>query len=519
MQDSSKNSITVRNNSDQTALPVRDSTTFQVGSGTGGGGSHWAAQTHRYFPYDFEIRTKTIERYGENKIREGMTIQDWGITYDEIEPYYDKFEKTMGISGEIDPMAAERSNPYPTPPLKKTSAMQMFHEAAEDLGYHPFVIPGGNLSEMYVNPDGETINACQYCSFCSGFGCDFGAKADPVVTVIPTAQKTGNFELRTSSEVRRVLYEGDKATGVLYVDTRTGEEFEQPADVVVLTSFTFSNVRLLLLSDIGQKYDPETSKGVIGKNYTDHHTYSGAMGYFNDKKFNNYIGTGILGSSLSDFSEDNFDHTDLDFLHGGQVELRHLGDLPITTNNIPLGTPAWGKEFKKQSLFYANRSLLVMSQRAIMPWKQNYLDLDPTYKDVYGDPLLRITYDYTDQDRNLNTFITHKCGEVLEAMGADIVDVHDVMPEHYSGWVNSEHSGGGAIMGDDPETSALNNYLQMWDMDNLFVCGSNVFPHFGAANPTLTMGALTYRASEGIIEYLKSGGGQLVQAKKAQKNV
>ncbi|WP_249869985.1 GMC family oxidoreductase [Oceanobacillus saliphilus] len=517
MQKLTNNTITIRNNLQMTALPVRSEMNYTIGTGVGGGGSHWAAQTHRYFPYDFEIRSKTIERYGGEKIPKDMTIQDWGITYDELEPYYDKFEKMAGISGEEDPLAAKRSNPYPNPPLKRTPAMKLFHDAAEKLGYHPYVIPGGNMSQTYTNPDGETLNACHYCSFCSGNGCEIGAKSDPVVTVVPTALKTGNFELRTYAYVKRVIYDGDKATGVLYVDTQTGEEFEQPAELVALTSFTLNNVRLLLLSNIGVPYNPETGEGVIGKNYTDHHNYLGATGFFNEEKFNLYVGSGILGETFSDFVADNFDHSDVDFIHGGQVEIRQLGLSPIVNNNVPSGTPMWGKEFKKQSLFYFNRTPLVMTQKASLPWKQHYLDLDPTYNDDHGDPLLRVTLDYTDQDRNLNKFLTGKCAEVLKEMGADIIEEH-VMPDHFSGAANSEHSGGGAIMGADPETSALNNYLQMWDMNNLFVCGSNAFPHFGAANPTLTMGALTYRATEGMIKYLQEGDGLLVKAKSTKQN-
>ena len=518
MQKLTNNSITVRNNLEMTALPVRSELNYTIGIGVGGGGSHFAAQTHRYFPYDFEIRSKTIERYGEEKIPEGMTIQDWGITYEEMEPYYDKFEKTAGISGEEDPLAAERSNPYPNPPLPKTPALKLFHEAAKKLGYHPYSIPGGNMSQTYTNPDGQTLNACHFCAYCSGNGCEIGAKSDPVVTVIPTAIKTGNFELRTYSYVKRVLYDGEKATGVLYVDTQTGEEFEQPADVVSLTSFTLNNVRLLLLSKIGRQYNPVTGTGVIGKNYTDHHNYLGATGFFNDRKFNLYAGSGVLGETFSDFVGDNFNHSDVNFIHGGQVEVRQLGHSAIGSNNVPNGTPMWGKEFKKQSLYYFNRTPLVMTQKAAMPWKQHYIDLDPTYTDDLGDPLLRVTLDYTEQDHNLTKFMTKKCAEVLEAMGADIIEEH-VLPEHFSGSSNSEHSGGGAIMGADPETSALNNYLQMWDVDNLFVCGSNAFPHFGASNPTLTMGALTYRATEGMIQYLKNGGGQLVEANSGKQKV
>ena len=199
MQKLTKDTITFRNTLDDEAKPVRDEGALVVGTGTGGGGAHWGGQTYRYFPYDFEIRSKTIEKYGESKIPEGVTIQDWGITYDEIEPYYSKFEQMAGISGEVDPLAGPRSIDYPTPPLKKLQQMKMFHEAAENLGYHPFVVPTANVSEAYTNPDGQTLNACQYCSFCGSYGCEYGAKADPIVTVIPTAKKTGNFELRTHS--------------------------------------------------------------------------------------------------------------------------------------------------------------------------------------------------------------------------------------------------------------------------------------------------------------------------------
>ncbi|MFC4024313.1 GMC family oxidoreductase [Oceanobacillus longus] len=517
MVDLSDDTVTFRNTLSDEAIPVREPSSFIVGTGLGGGGSHWSAQTHRYFPYDFEIRSKTIERYGEEKIPQDMTLQDWGITYNELEPYYDKFEKMVGISGEVDPLGQERSNPYPNPPMKKTPAMKLFHEAAESLGYHPYVIPTGNVTQTYENPDGQTLNACQYCAFCGSYGCEYGAKSDPIVTVLPVAKKTGNFELRTNSNVKRVLYEGEKATGVIYVDTQTGEEFEQPADLVVLTSYTFNNIRLLLLSKIGKPYDPKTGEGVIGKNFTDHHNYYGGRGFFNEKKFNLYVGSGAQGVTFSDFTADHFDHNNFDFIHGGQVEYRQGGSPPIVTNPVPKGTPNWGEEFKEKSLYYYNRTLSFMTQKAVMPWKEHYVDLDPNYVDTSGDPLVRVTWDYTDQDRNLHELLKQKGEEVFTEMGADIIEI-DEMPEHFPGTFNGQHNGGGVIMGDNPETSAVNTYLQMWDVDNLFVCGASAFPHFGPTNPTTTMGALTYRATEGMIKYLKNGGGQLVKAKSMKQN-
>ncbi|RKQ30264.1 GMC family oxidoreductase [Oceanobacillus halophilus] len=502
-------SYTVRNTLDDEAVPIRDQGMAVVGEGVGGGGSHWGAQTHRYYPYDFEIRSKTIEKYGEDKIPENMTLQDWGITYDELEPHFDMFEQMAGISGEPDPNYPERSNPYPNPPLKKNEGIRMFEKVVKEMGYKPFMIPTGTVSQAYTNPDGEKLNACQYCAFCTPNYCEYGAKADPVVTVIPTAQKTGKFNLRTHAKVIRVLHENGKATGVLYQDTRTGEEFEQPADLVVLTSFVFNNVRLLLLSEIGEPYNPETGTGVIGKNFTDHHFGTSTTGLFDDQKFNNYATTGAYGMSFTDYTGDLFDHSNLNFLHGGEIEIRFSGNAPIATNLTSPDTPQWGKEFKKQSLFYHNRALSLVSQKATLPYKDYYLDLDPTYKDENGDPLIRITWDYSENDMEIHKFIQAKQIEILEKMGATHI-LPAPAAEHFSGGLAYQHNGGGAIMGVDSSNSAVNKYLQMWDMDNLFVCGASAFPHFGVTNPTTTAAALTYHATEGMIKYLKEGAGALV---------
>src|SRR5699024_1231594 len=121
----SHETITSRNTTDETALPVRTRDEMMVGTDAGGGSVHWAGATYRWLPYDFEIRSKTIERYGEDKIPDGMTIQDWGITYDEMEAYYDRWEKAAGTSGEEDPLGPPRSNDYPNPPLKERSEEHM----------------------------------------------------------------------------------------------------------------------------------------------------------------------------------------------------------------------------------------------------------------------------------------------------------------------------------------------------------------------------------------------------------
>ncbi|GAA0614079.1 GMC family oxidoreductase [Virgibacillus siamensis] len=507
MQDLSKDTITFRGNERMRALPMRQYGSFLFGDGLGGAGVHWNGQTFRFLPYDFEIRSRTIDRYGKDKIPSDMTIQDWGITYDELEPYFNKFEKMAGISGEENPLGGKRSEKYPTKPMKHSPQMDMFKKATENLNYHPYTIPSANLSEAYTNPDGISRAACQYCAFCERFGCEYGAKADPVVTVIPVAEKTGKFDLRTHSWVRRVLHNKDgKANGVLYTDITTGEEIEQPADVVVLTSYVFNNVKLLLNSKIGKPYDSATGTGVIGKNYAYQVVKGAASGYFKDEKFNNFAGAGALGMVIDDFNGDNFDHSDVDFIHGGYLSLTQTGQRPIASNPIPKGSPVWGKEFKNNSLNYINQTLSVGAMGASMPYQHHYLDLDPVYKDTFGDPLIRMTYDFEKQDRKLANFTAKKSADILKEMGADKIDSMDELGPYNITNYQSTHNTGGVIMGADPETSAVNNYLQMWDMENLFVVGASAFAHNGGYNPTGTVGALAYRAAEGIMKYHKNGG-------------
>lgn len=506
MQDLSRETVTFRNHDRMQALPMRQHGSFLLGDGLGGAGSHWNGMTYRFLPYDFQIYSETVKRYGKEKIPEGMTIQDWGVTYEEMEFYYNRFEQMAGIGGEENPLGPFRSHPYPTPPMKETPAIRLFKEAAKRLKLHPYAVPSANLSLAYTNPDGIKRLPCLYCGFCERFGCEYGAKADPVVTVIPIAKQTGNFDLRPYSQVRRVLYDGKKVSGVLYVNPLTGEEFEQPADAVVLTSYVMNNVRLLLLSKIGKPYDPQSGMGVIGKNYA-YQTMGGrATGFFENREFNTFMGAGALGASLDDFNGDYFDHSSLSFIHGASISLTQTGARPIANNPVPSGTPSWGKAFKENSLKYANRTLSIGAQGASMPWKHHYLDLDPTYKDIYGDPLLRITFDFEEQDRKLVEFMGEKTGMIMKEMGASKVEANKKLGAYSIVPYQSTHNTGGVIMGAEPERSAVNSFLQMWDAENLFVVGASAFAHNSGYNPTGTVGALAYRAAEGILKYREKGG-------------
>ncbi|WP_256393803.1 GMC family oxidoreductase [Natronoarchaeum rubrum] len=517
MQDLSKETITFRNNVDQTALPMRRYGAFLPGTGVGGAGVHWNGQTWRFLPYDFQIRSLTLDRYGQDAIPDNMLLQDWGITYEELEPYYDEFEYMAGISGAAgnlqgetqeagNPYEGARARDYPLPPMETPPSLERFIDATNNLGYEPFMAPSANLSEEYTNSDGVELGACQYCGFCERFGCEWGAKSSPIITVLPVAQQTGNYELRTHSNVVELMYDENagRVTGVRYVDEQTGDVYEQPARSVALTAYVLNNVRLLLLSGIGEPYDPETGEGVVGKNYCYQNFQASATGFF-DEQFNLYMGAGALGAAIDDYNGDNFDHSDLDFLHGGNVAISQTGDRPIVNNPVPEGTPSWGSEFKAQSLENNHSTLSIAAQGAVMPFRRNYLDLDPTYTDQYGNPLLRMTFDWRPQDRNLVEHIGPQLEEIMQEMGAETVEANtslegsfDIVP------YQSTHNTGGAIMGSDPSQSVVNTYLQCWDAENLFIPGASAFPHNSGYNPTGTVGALAYRAAEGMQQYLEN---------------
>lgn len=505
MQDLSRETITFRNNRQQRALPMRQMGSFLLGEGLGGSGTHWNGQNWRFLPYDFQIKTMTDEKYGANKLPAEYTLQDWGITYDELEPYFDRFEKTAGISGEDNnPFWGKRSSPYPTPPMKKTPILQRFETAATNLGLSPFMMPSANLSEAYENPDGQQINACQYCGFCERFGCEYGAKTSPEITVVPAARETGNYEIKFNANVVEIMKEGDRVTGVRYYDTETFEEFIQPANVVVLTSYVLNNAKLLMVSQIGEQYDPETGQGTLGKNYA-YQILPGASGFF-DEQMNTFMGAGALGMTVDDFNGDSFNHSDLDFIHGASLSITQTGSRPILHNPVPPDTPSWGADFKRASIENYTRSLSIGGQGASMPHRENYMALDGTYKDIYGVPLLQLTYNFTDQDRALHSYLTERAGEIMQEMGAKTVvggspiSDYDIVP------YQTTHNTGGTIMGAEPETSVVNNFLQHWDAENLFVVGAGNFAHNGGYNPTGTVGALAYRCAEGVIRYSREGG-------------
>src|ERR1043166_3057019 len=151
-QEPARETLTFRNSASQTALPMRKLGSFLPGTGVGGAGIHWNGMTWRFLPSDFIARSHNSERYGAAAVPDTMTIQDWGVTYDELEPHYDKFEYLCGIAGRAgnikgaiqdggNPFEGARAREYPNPPLDMVLGPTLFAAAAKELGYHPFPGP------------------------------------------------------------------------------------------------------------------------------------------------------------------------------------------------------------------------------------------------------------------------------------------------------------------------------------------------------------------------------------------
>jgi gluconate 2-dehydrogenase alpha chain len=139
-----------------------------------------------------------------------------------------------------------------------------------------------------------------------------------------------------------------------------------------------------------------------------------------------------------------------------------------------------------------------------MSYRNNYLDLDPTYKDPLGRPLMRMTFDYQDNELKMANWMAERCDEIAKAMGAKTTQVNRLVGPWNVVPYQSTHNTGGAVMGSDPKTSVLNRYLQSWDVSNVFVMGASAFPQNAGYNPTGTVGALTYWSLDAIFKYLKS---------------
>ena len=261
-----------------------------------------------------------------------MTIQDWPVSYDELETHYDRFDKLCGVSGQAgnvggklvaggNPFEGPRSRIIRTSRSRPRSRRRCSARQRKDSAITRFRCRRRRPGAPYVNPEGITLGACEYCGHCNRTACEANAKASPNVNIVEKCcAPKPKFELRTRAFVTRLVYDkqAKRITSVVYTDMKTGEEYEQPASIVILSSFVFGNTQQLLLAGIGEPYDPKTGKGMVGKNYC-YQFEAGGEAFFEGREFNPFMGAPGMSIAIDDFNGENFDHSGLGFFGGGYI--------------------------------------------------------------------------------------------------------------------------------------------------------------------------------------------------------
>ena len=468
----------------------------------GGTTLHYWAQSWRLNPWDFRVVTETARQYGASRIPAGSTVEDWPFGYDELEPYYDRVEREVGISGQAGNIRGDidsrgnrfegpRQREFPMPPLRWTAFHDRMADAARSLGWNPFPGPAAVNSEAYDNRPG-----CGYHGFCSKGGCPVNAKNATHITTIPKALDTGNLTVITRAHVTTLEVGSDgRVTGVNYLVG--SNEYFQPAKVVLIASYTYENVRLLLLSKSRAYPDGlSNNHGQVGRHYFSHHT-GGSVGALFPYDLKAWYGLPAQGVAVDDWADDNFDHSDLDFVGGGNLwVMSDRRPISAASMNTYGRSRNWGSAWKRFIHEHSDRSHGSYIQKTTLPYEDNYLDLDPQVTDPLGFPVIRITGQFKDNERAIAAFMQDRMEEWYREAGA--VEVNRGGLGNTMG--ASTHAYGGTRMGDDAETNVVDRWGFSHEAPNLGVLGASVMGTSGARNPTLTSQALSWRTVAHLVE-------------------
>jgi choline dehydrogenase-like flavoprotein len=445
----------------------------------GGSSVHFSGNYWRFREIDFNERSRLGAISGTN-------FADWPISYDELEPYYTRVDWEIGVSGAPGPFDSRRSKPFPVPPMPIKSSGALLEKAALKLGLHPQPAPVAILSQPH---NGRP--PCIHCGYCMGFGCEVGAKSSTLATVIPQAIATGKCEIRPLSTVYRVETNAEgKADEVLYFDA-DGKQRGQKAKAVVLAANGAETPRLLLESASAAHPDGlANSSGFVGRNLM-FNGHSLANGVF-EEQLNDYKSIQVT-RIVHDYYESD---PKRGFYGGGGIDARPLfSATPIMFGlaGTPPSVPGWGREFKAALAHNYTRQMTILGNTTSLAMDRNNITLDPTHKDNFGRPALRLTYRDHDDDLAIANFFREKSLELFDAAGAK---------ESWSFPVEAQSGGahllGTCRMGDDPASSVVDRYHRSHDVRNLFICDGSSFVTSGRGQPTMTIMALAFRAAEHI---------------------
>ena len=438
-----------------------------VGSGT----VSYGAMAWRFMAEDFQMKSV----YGHVA---GSTMDDWPLSYTDLEPCYEKAEWELGVAGDsaLNPFEAPRNKPYPMPPFSYNGEARRLEWAMRRLGLHPFPIPMLRNSVPY---NGRA--ACVRRRACCGFACPVNAKAGTQNTVIPAALATGNCQLRTECLVSELPVDAaGKITGVAYFDPN-GTKQEQTADVIVIAASATESARLLLNSKskqfpngVGNRYD------WVGRNLQGH-AYTGAFGLFEEDIYDD-VGPGAT-IAISDFSHRN------PGIVGGGILANEFTRLPYLFTGVrPPSSPTWGRAHKEFQRKYFRRNVQVVGPIQEIPVFESRVQVDSVVKDYWGIPVARLSGHRHPKDAEGCDFLSRQAEKILQEAGAFQTWRH--VPG--LGLSGGQHQAGTCRMGNDPQTSVTDKYGRVHDTPNVFVADGSLHVTNGGFNPVLTIMALGY---------------------------
>lgn len=459
-----------------------------------GGPLHWTTITYRFHASDFRART-------ESGPVDGTSLADWPIAYTELEPYYDRAEREIGVAGNAgaNPYEGARSNPFPLAPLPLSAAALRFADAARRLGHVPYATPAAVLTER----SGSRL-ACNLCGRCSHYDCLRRAKGNTRDTVLARAAATGRLDVRAAGRALRVLVDARTglATGVRYEGPRGKRDVT--ARTVVLANGAAYQTRLLLRSTSSAHPNGlANSSGLVGRNLM-FHTNVMAWGLFDEQL---HVERGPqTGAAFDDLDEDRpRARHGASFVRGAAV----VGGLPVVFAGGPLafanaagqnvklppGVPIAGAGFRDFIAHAYTRHFGVFALCEDLPLEENRIELDPTIRLEDGGPGLRIHYRYHRNTLEMESFMEERLAAVVREAGArQTFTQRSPLP---AGMFAGHHMGT-ARMGTDPMTSVADADGRTHDVPNLFVPGSGLFVTSAGVNPTGTIWALAYRTADAI---------------------
>jgi choline dehydrogenase-like flavoprotein len=451
--------------------------------GRGGKTNVWGRVSLRYSDVDFT-----------NPDRDGWEIP-WPIRYKDIAPYYDQVDQLIGVCGGDDDQDSLPGSRFHLPPPAPRCGERLLQKAARGIGVS---IVAGRRAVLTRAQNGHP--ACHYCGAC-GKGCDVGAFFNSSDYLIEPAFATGKLEVVNNAVVARVLVDDKgRANGVQYFDRNAKEEHKISARVVVVAASTIDSTRILLNSKSSAYPNGiGNSSDVIGRYLTEQirfHIYGFLPELMGGKTQND---DGIGGEHIY---MPRFNHRDgrkRDYLRGYGMQFWGCG--AGANAGFAKDLPGFGLDFKKAVKRRYPALVALHPYGEVLPRRENRVTVEDTPLDAYGVPIARIEYKIGDNERRMAAEMYDTAESILRAAKAEIVQFARGTVD-VAGSAIHEH--GTCRMGADPKRSALNAHCQSHDVPNLFVVDGSAFTTASEKNPTLTILALAWRATDYLAQEMKS---------------